>query len=673
MQPFTFALDVAALASRREYLNLDKWLADNVTNYGAEFLRSVIHFLEQKMESEIATRLSDPAVENRTMSLNPNTITIILRFLRTKFVYRMPLRNMFSDDALISSALLDPNDVEACIEVRNTCLQVHPRLMILTPNSDVESGLTVVQYSNEIESEVDGIYKQMYDENTTIDEVIDMLQRYKSSNNPRDHEVFSCMIHFLFDEYKFFQSYYPPRELAMTGYLFGSLIRHSLIEYIPLGIAMRYILDALKCPADTNLFKFGMQALSRFECRLAEWHPLCEALIRIPHLLEARPDLLPTIQRALNTPGVSGEILTDAHLGSSNPPFEPVTPFAAIQPDEITEVLEVPPEELSDRILFIVNNLAPNNFDSKVEEMREQFVDQYSRWFANYLVDQRISTEPNNHPLYLRFLDSLDRQLLLKLILQETFVKAAAVLNSDRSISGSDRNALKNVGTWLGTITLARDQPIKHKNLSFKDLLIEGYDSGRLIVAIPFVCKTLEPCVKSKVFKPPNPWLMAVISLLAELYHFAELKLNLKFDIEILCKSLDLDLDTVEPTTILRNRPLESLTGLALPDYPEDIGLLPIGGENPAGQVSDSQVLVLGGQSNAEAHRALGAHIEAILVNLVHQVHISNQLAPINVNPTFKRAVQQAVDRAVREVHVYVIMLPEWALITFILDHSPGR
>ncbi|KAF8197388.1 Not1-domain-containing protein [Pholiota molesta] len=587
VQPFTFALDVAALASRREYLNLDKWLADNVASYGAEFLRA----------SEIATRLSDPAVENRTIS-----------------------------------SLLDPTDVEACIEVRNTCLQVHPRLMTLIPNSEVESGLTVVQYSNEIESEVDGIYKQMYDENTTIDEVISMLQRYKESNNPRDHEVFSCMIHFLFDEYKFFQSYYPHRELAMTGYLFGSLIRHSLIEYIPLGIAMRYILDALKCPPDTNLFKFGLQALSRFEYRLAEWRPLCEALIRIPHLLEARPDLLPTIQRALSTPGGPGGDVPNAHVGPSNPAFEQVAPFTAIQPDEITEPLEVPP---------------------RIEEMREQFVDQYSRWFANYLVDQRISTEPNNHPLYLRFLDALDRQPLLKLILQETFVKAATLLNSDKSISGSDRNALKNVGTWLGTITLARDQPIKHKNLSFKDLLIEGYDSGRLIVAIPFVCKTLEPCVKSKVFKPPNPWLMAVISLLAELYHFAELKLNLKFDIEILCKSLDLDLDTVEPTTILRNRPLESLTGLPLPEYPEDIGLLPIGGENPV-HVTDSQVLVLGAQS-AESHRALGAHIEAILTDLVQLVHISNQLAPFHVNPNFKRAVQHAVGRAVREIILPVV------------------
>lgn len=85
-RPFTFALDVAALASRREYLNLDKWLADNVTANGAEFLRSLIHFLEIKMESEKVSRTSDPAVDGSTMPLNPQSIAIFLRTLRNKSV-----------------------------------------------------------------------------------------------------------------------------------------------------------------------------------------------------------------------------------------------------------------------------------------------------------------------------------------------------------------------------------------------------------------------------------------------------------------------------------------------------------------------------------------------------------------------------------------------------------
>jgi CCR4-NOT transcription complex subunit 1 len=90
VKPFDFALDVAALASRREYLNLDKWLADNVASHGAEFLHAVIEFLESKMESEKTTRISDPAIESRTMTLNPLTITIFLRVLRNKCVSILP-------------------------------------------------------------------------------------------------------------------------------------------------------------------------------------------------------------------------------------------------------------------------------------------------------------------------------------------------------------------------------------------------------------------------------------------------------------------------------------------------------------------------------------------------------------------------------------------------------
>jgi hypothetical protein len=55
-----------------------------------------------------------------------------------------------------------------------------------------------------------GFNKQMYDESTMIGEGIALLQRYEESNHPHNREVFSCMIHFLFDEYEFFQFYYPP-------------------------------------------------------------------------------------------------------------------------------------------------------------------------------------------------------------------------------------------------------------------------------------------------------------------------------------------------------------------------------------------------------------------------------------------------------------------------------
>lgn len=548
--------------------------------------------------------------------------------------------------------MLDEADTAYCLEVRNACLQIHPRLMNLSPDSDQEPGFSVVTYSTEVESEVDSIYKQMYDENITIDQVIQMLQRTKEATGSRDHEIFSCMLHFLFDEYKFFQSFYPPRELAMTGYLFGSLIQHRLVDYIPLGIAIRYVLDALQCPPETNLFKFGVQALSRFESRLPEWQPLCEKLLQIPHLLDARPDLVDNARRALLNPE---ETLVEGPMGAMNGAPEPAHyAFTALKPDGLDIVdKEEPEEEVSDKILFLVNNLAPSNFESKTEEMRERFKDQYGRWFANYLVDQRVSTEPNNHQLYLRFLDALDRKTLFTFVIHETYVKSANLLNSEKTLqSSSERTILKNLGSWLGSLTLARNKPIMYKNLSFKDLLLEGYDSNRLIVAIPFICKILEACSKSMVFKPPNPWLMAVISLLVELYHFAELKLNLKFEIEVLCKSLEIDLDQVEVTTVLRNRPIaDTLAGPPLPDYVGDIDALPIGGYDPTHVAADSQLISsLTSASPSEVPRGVGTQIEAILLNLSNVVQVSPELAPLHTNHSFKRAVQVAVDRAVREV-----------------------
>jgi len=528
--------------------------------------------------------------------------------------------------------------------------------MSLSPGSDGELSLNVVNYSSDIEVEVDDIYKQMYDESTSIDDVILMLQRYKTSPNPRDHEVFSCMIHFLFDEYKFFQVYYPARELAMTGYLFGSLIQHSLIEYIPLGIAIRYILDALNCPMDSNLFKFGLQALSRFEFRLTEWIPLCETLLTVPNLAEVKPELISGIRRHLAAVA-AGEAVPGPMSEVSGLPSsfnESLPAFSAIQPDDLDPDVKVPAEELSDKILFIVNNLAPSNFDGKVKDMKAIFDNDYARWFANYLVDQRVSSEPNNHSLYLRFLDSLERSILYKFVIHETLVKSVALLNSEKTMqAGNERNTLKNIGSWLGTITLARDKPIKYKNLAFKELLLEGFDNGRLQVAIPFVCKVLEGCTKSKVFKPPNPWLMAVMSLLTELYLYGELKLNFKFEIEVLCTSLDLDLSSIEPTTLVRKRAAtESLIGPPLPDFVSGLDSLPMGDYTSAAQMlsaNDSQVMSLGPSAVTE-QRIMSSHIESILQTLSSHVRVNTQLNPLHVNPQFKRAVQLAVDRAVRDV-----------------------
>lgn len=50
--PAPFCLELAALAARREYLNLEKWLSDQFTAKGSAFMQSAVAFLDSKLRSE---------------------------------------------------------------------------------------------------------------------------------------------------------------------------------------------------------------------------------------------------------------------------------------------------------------------------------------------------------------------------------------------------------------------------------------------------------------------------------------------------------------------------------------------------------------------------------------------------------------------------------------------
>jgi CCR4-NOT transcription complex subunit 1 len=362
------------------------------------------------------------------------------------------------------------------------------------------------------------------------------------------------------------------------------------------------------------------------------------------------PNLVVTLRRALATADAAPN-----NWDARAPVRERVVdPFTAVRPDPLALDIEEPPEEVKDKILFVVNNLAPDNKEKKLADMRELWDDRYARWFAHYLVHLRIGQEPNNHQLYMEFLDALNNRAMSRYIIQESIAKSAAMLNADSTVASQmDRRVLWNMADWLGKITLARDKPILHRNLSFKDLLLEAADSSRLGIAIPFICHLLKQTAPSVVFKAPNPWLMGVLGLLVELYHFADIKLQMKFEIETLFQDIGLALDEVEATAQFRDRPIA-----AEPVMPEFNGLenMPLNEYGSGAALgAEAQVMPIQAGSPGESQRAMSAHIEAIMSSLSHMVVINPEFG-VNPNPSLKRAVQVGVDRAVREVRGFAHM-----------------
>jgi len=115
---------------------------------------------------------------------------------------------------------------------------------------------------------------------------------------------------------------------------------------------------------------------------------------------------------------------------------------------------------------------------------------------------KRASIELNFHGLYSNFLETLKINQVYQMVLRETYRNIRVLLRSDKGIANfSDRSLLKNLGHWLGMLTLGRNQPILAVDIDIKSLLVEAYQKGQqeLLYVVPFVAKVLESCAKSRV------------------------------------------------------------------------------------------------------------------------------------------------------------------------------
>jgi CCR4-NOT transcription complex subunit 1 len=214
-----------------------------------------------------------------------------------------------------------------------------------------------------------------------------------------------------------------------------------------------------------------------------------------------------------------------------------------------------PSEAIQDKIGFIFNNLSLSNMQIKGEELKEVVKDDFWDWIAHYLVVKRVSIEPNFHTLYSQFIDTLKKESMNENILAETYRNIKVLLRSDKNDQKfCDRALLKNLGSWLGLITLAKNHPILHRDIDLKSLIVEALKKGQadFLFVVPFVAKVLEPASKSKIFQPPNPWLWSMLSVLVELHNEPDLKLNHIFEFEV-CKNLNLNINDIAVKGVLRN------------------------------------------------------------------------------------------------------------------------
>ncbi|XP_069701670.1 CCR4-NOT transcription complex subunit 1 isoform X3 [Periplaneta americana] len=622
--------------------------------------------------------------------------------------------------------------------------------------------------SKEIEDEANSYFQRIYNHpphpTLSIDEVLEMLKKFQDSPNKREREVFNCMLRNLFEEYRFFPQY-PDKELHITAQLFGGIIERGLVSsYMALGLALRFVLDALRKPNSSKMYYFGIAALDRFKSRLKDYHKYCEHVAAIQHFCDFPPHLIEYVEYGLqsqeppNRP--QGPVLPVTLQSILNPMPAATTAYKTITSTTVTTTTTVaktptttpaiatrvsgpsianatnidtllvatekedkmtaPPEALQDKIGFVFNNLSQLNLQTKCDELREIVTEEYWPWMAQYLVMKRASIELNFHTLYSNFLDVLKIPELNQMVLRETFRNIKVLLRSDKGIANfSDRSLLKNLGHWLGMLTLAKSRPILQVDIDLKALLAEAYHKGQqeLLYVVPFVAKVLESCSKSKVFKPPNPWTMSIMNVLAELHQEPDLKLNLKFEIEVLCKNLNIDVGELKPSVYLKDQ--EKIRNmdyqLSHPNKKPESSAQPAISQSPAQQQPAPSTTSAAVQS-AEEMSQIAISSAATpptsvaptnttptsnlpagppdprfsymdisvtgIGSLAPHVTVNGQLALFQANPHLKQFIRPAVERAVQEwIHPVVDRSIKIALTTceqivkkdFALDPDESR
>ena len=158
-----------------------------------------------------------------------------------------------------------------------------------------------------VEAEANDHYMRLYRGQVTVAATIQLLSRFKGSKVQREQEVFRCMLHNLFDEFRFYHNY-PEQELILTANLFGGLVANQLVSSITLGIALRYVLEALRVDCNesgtpSKMFQFGKTTLEQFRARLGEWPQYCTHLLQISQLKKHAPVLHEDASIAIHNPG----------------------------------------------------------------------------------------------------------------------------------------------------------------------------------------------------------------------------------------------------------------------------------------------------------------------------------------------------------------------------------
>ncbi|KAM7533189.1 hypothetical protein Aperf_G00000121003 [Anoplocephala perfoliata] len=207
-----------------------------------------------------------------------------------------------------------------------------------------------------------------------------------------------------------------------------------------------------------------------------------------------------------------------------------------------------PEEMVQNRVVFALNNIDVENVKKKSEELCTILKAQTIPWFVSHLINRHVV----NGSLFLELFADVVEHLHMRFpetrpcVLSELLQAIKKILGSIPvgKINSVKKDHLKNLGRFLGLVTLARNKLVLDDDLNFKELLLEAAEMGpeALNYVVPFVVQVFKGCA-GKALAPPCPYSTRVLKILKCLYENSQLDTWIKFEIEAFAENFKINLE----------------------------------------------------------------------------------------------------------------------------------
>ena len=364
---YKFAVNLAILAVKRDFLHIENWLKDRIKNVGDDFILALIDYIKENLL-------------NHCKGNNKNKESILEKSQLTLESLGVILENLcqakHSTNPKVSLSTEEQID-----EIHNNIYNTFQEL-----NVDQVNG-------KEIEAKANQIFQSMFKGETEVIETIETLKLLKESQSQSDRETYACMIHCLLDEYRFYHQY-PEKQLNIISTLFGQIINNKLIDGVIETIALKYIIEGIK-KGNGPLFIFGTKALEQFKDKLNEFPTYTKSLIETKQL-KNDPLLYEAVLEKYNTIFATNDETANNLLAAPN---------IGVNINGTSNLLSQPNMIPSIPLIKSLNALNPsNNTNTTLQNLQNIKNKMYSpsnegvNLAPGALLDNDINIKQNQHP-----------------------------------------------------------------------------------------------------------------------------------------------------------------------------------------------------------------------------------------------------------------------------------